>query len=121
VKELKTNLAWLTWIKEHYPTKESAKYKCAEATLEMQAVFPDLTRHKGHVIDVLGRRHPHWWLMSGSIIVDPTVQQFHEPVDYEEYIGEEPHGKCYVCGGLLFRSLGDGTWKHKICEDKSCG
>jgi len=94
---------------------------CAEATLEMKKVFPELQRVRGlvHTIDrwEIENKYPHWWLTDpwDSSIVDPTVLQFclciisaYVPAD--EARGELT-GKCPNCGGICY----DHEY---LCSDK---
>lgn len=102
-----------TWIDTNYKTYESALNKCAEATLVMQEAFPKLTRHKGYC-----NGRPHWWLKDGDKIVDPTWRQFELPLNYVEWVGEEPYGKCLNCGDFLFRSKTSGSCCCSDCEEE---
>lgn len=105
------------WVAENYPTAESAKLKCAEATEKMEAEF-GFKRIRGHVMIDLNMR-PHWWCVDDDgEIIDPTAHQWecrpaiYEPFDEAE---GEPHGKCINCGSLLFRSRGDSSFKCSYC------
>lgn len=90
------------WIEKNYPTRESCHLKCAEATLEMQKVFPHLTRHRGQVFVFPCVWVNHWWLKDGDEVIDPTEKQFAlPPFSYHEFI-DEPTGKCLNCGELCF-------------------
>lgn len=88
---------------------------CAAWTLQMQRVFPELRRVRGHVCPAnagaLGTSlqppegYPHWWLVTAAgAIVDPTVAQFPWPVHYTPWQeGQpEPTGKCYECGAYCY-------------------
>ena len=51
--------------------------RCAEATLAMAAVFPELTRVRGHYLCWVWGEREHWWLVEpNGEIVDPTADQF---------------------------------------------
>ena len=106
-----------TWITERYPTPESARLQCAEATSAMLRDFPDLRRIRGHVMVGIDYR-PHWWCVdSADDIVDPTAHQWSPPPVFYEPLpddAEEPHGKCHHCGSLLFRSRGADSY---FCEE----
>ena len=110
--------AYSKWIEARYPTPESAHLACVQATLDMVACFPELTRVKGHVYTSEGYYRPHWWCLDpeGNII-DPTGHQFGPggPVKYDEHEGEEPHGKCLDCGNLLYREQGDTSHLCRGC------
>lgn len=107
------------WITEHYPTKESARLQCEQATLEMQAAFPELQRVRGNVLIGLSYR-PHWWLVDydQNEFIDPTAHQWDtEAVDYDalpEY-AEEPLGKCINCGELSYKSRGGQAYFCESC------
>lgn len=102
-----------TWIKQHYPYPHLAKLQCAEATKAMVAEFPELRRVRGYVYIGVYQR-PHWWCETkDKEVIDPTINQYETiPAMYEELPedAEEPHGKCYECGALLFRSKGDDSY-----------
>ena len=108
----------LHWISEHYPTPESAKLKCAEATLAMCAAFPELIRIRGHVMVGIDFR-PHWWCETPSgDTVDPTAHQWPGGVVFYERLEseEEPHGKCLNCGEEIFRSRNDSSFTCASCS-----
>lgn len=111
--------AYQAWIKEHYPTPASAKLQCETATTLMINVFPELCRVRGYAFVGCYTR-PHWWCVTkDGEIIDPTVIQYEsKPAFYEEIPleAEEPHGKCYECGALLFRSKGDDSYYCAECE-----
>ena len=111
------NERYEAWIAEHYPTPASAKLKCAEATAEMAAEFPELRQVRGHAMVELQDR-PHWWLVApDGEIVDPTARQWEAaPSMYCELPpdAEEPHGKCIECGAELYRSRGAQSY---LCEN----
>lgn len=106
------------WIEKHYPTQESAYLSCKEATAAMVAEFPELRRVRGHALIGLSFR-AHWWCVTpDDTIVDPTAHQWElPPLQYDGIPddSEEPHGKCYECGALLFRSKGDDSYYCAEC------
>lgn len=83
---------------------------CAEFTVDLVALFPELRRVPGYVR--LANPDPgekfewtHWWCVApdGSI-VDPTRAQF-GPGDLTYHtidLGSPPTGRCLHCGGLSF-------------------
>lgn len=81
--------------------------KCAEATLAMLEVFPELTRVRGHYYDFALGERPHWWLTDPEgNIVDPTAAQFpsggrgvYVPWDESQ---PEPTGRCPNCSELCY-------------------
>lgn len=85
--------AYQEWIDKHYPTPESAKLQCAEATAAMIAEFPELKRVAGYVRlnEDNAFIHGHWWCIDDYFnIVDPTAHQwwqgwgYHKPrLEYE--------------------------------------
>lgn len=107
------------WIREKYPTPQSAKLQCDEATRAMIEEFPELLRVRGHVMVGVDRRG-HWWCVdSGGQVVDPTAHQWASPIvfyDAFEEGDEEPHGKCLHCGDLLFRSHGADAYLCGTCN-----
>ncbi len=106
-----------SWIAERYPTAESAKLQCAEATAAMVEAFPQLRRVRGQAMVGIDFR-PHWWCVTpDGEIIDPTAHQWPAlPVFYEALPedAEEPRGKCIYCGELLFQSRGADSY---LCEN----
>ncbi len=106
-----------SWIAERYPTAESAKLQCAEATSLMVEAFPQLRRVRGHAMVGINFR-PHWWCVTpDGEVVDPTAHQWDVPPLFYDALcddTEEPCGKCIYCGDLLFRSKGAGSY---LCEN----
>jgi hypothetical protein len=102
------------WIQIWYPTQETAIAQCAKATEAMVQVFPELRRVRGHV-SVGGFEREHWWCLSpDNEIVDPTAHQWPAlPLEYVEYDGPEPIGKCVECGEYIYE--GNST-VHEQCE-----
>jgi hypothetical protein len=95
------------WIATHYPPTADVTGKCAEATAEMAAAFPELRRVRGHYVCHLAGRRQHWWLVDeAGAVVDPTRQQFASGSlgDYEPHdeTSPEPVGKCMGCGRLVY-------------------
>jgi hypothetical protein len=95
------------WIDKYYPTQQIAYGKCAEATLEMCATFPELTRRRGHYLCIVWGEREHWWCEApDGTIVDPTRRQFpsqsghaYRPWDESQ---PEPTGMCPNCGDLCY-------------------
>lgn len=85
------------WIDQNYPTQDSARNRCAGATLAMIQEFPELTRVRGWY-----GWSEHWWCKTATgEIVDPTAKQFLPGGTYREFrdgIDPEPLGKCMNCG-----------------------
>lgn len=106
------------WISDRYPTADSAKLQCSEATLELVNKFPFLKRVRGHVM-VQGQLRPHWWCIDPSEnVADPTSHQWESPVVFYDPLdedAEEPHGKCIYCGDLLYRSRGAESYRCENC------
>lgn len=91
----------------------SLRGMCVEATSEMVAAFPELTRVRGFVRP----GGQHWWCVDpNGNIVDPTVLQFprppreYEPFD-ESKADQLPTGKCPNCGDHLF-------YKAQVCDEE---
>lgn len=110
---------YLEWINYYYPTKESARLQCEQATIAMQEEFPELNRVRGNVLVGLSYR-PHWWLVDRdqTEVVDPTAHQWETKV--LEYNGlpedaEEPLGKCINCGELSYKSRGGQSYFCESC------
>lgn len=101
------------WIAENVP--EDCKNLCEEVTEVMVGVFPELTRVRGHYIDLLVGRRPHWWCVTlEGEIVDPTASQFAPCGDYEplDESKGEPTGICPNCGdGVCYDGAG-------VCSDR---
>ena len=108
-----------SWIAERYPTPESARLQCAEATLAIVGAFPALRRVRGHVMIGVDFR-PHWWCVTPeNDIIDPTAHQWPTPPVFYDAIpddAEEPHGKCLYCGDLLYRSRGADSHLCESCK-----
>jgi hypothetical protein len=89
-------------VKEHYG-------KCAETTLEMQSIFPELKRIRGHYYCPFWGERTHWWLLDEEEVVDPTKDQFPSKGlgVYVPWIegSPEPTGKCPNCGELVYNGL----------------
>ncbi len=92
-----------TWIKCHYPDRESAAYMCAGAVVKMVESFPELKAVRGWY-----GGSAHWWCVApdGSV-VDPTEAQFlqwseEKYVAFRDGIDPEPIGKCMSCGEYVW-------------------
>lgn len=104
------------WIKLN--VEDDPKGQCMEVTEEMEAVFPELTRVRGHYYCTAWGERQHWWLVTASgEVVDPTAAQFpskgtrvYEPLAED---APEPTGLCPNCGGFIY---GGG----QVCSD-ACG
>ena len=114
------NLGYNLWIENNYPTSESARLQCAEATLKMVEEFPELTRVRGlaSVLEPFGlppSQTPHWWCVTSvGSIVDPTGHQYPTHIiSYEEADESRgaPTGKCPNCGSLCY----EGKY---LCSEK---
>jgi hypothetical protein len=97
------------WIKEHYPTPDSARNMCTTASREMTEAFPELIRVRGWFGWV-----EHWWCKTASgEIVDPTRHQWPDIAGrstYREFvdgIDPEPVGKCMNCGEYCWPFLNE--------------
>lgn len=102
---------YFLWIKDNYPTPQSAKLKCFEASLKMKDIFPELTVVRGMILveepfDLPPFKTTHWWCLDpNNFVVDPTAHQY--PTDIIEYtpVDEskgDPTGKCPNCGDLCY-------------------
>lgn len=96
--------------------------RCAEASAEMVAAFPELTRVRGHYFCPVWGERAHWWCVApDGTIVDPTAAQFPSKgaFDYTPLAAdvEEPVGRCCNCGELSYASAGGGeTCCSPACE-----
>jgi len=117
VPRVASHALFRSWIAERYPTPQSAKLQCAEATTAMVAAFPTLRRVRGHAMIGIDFR-PHWWCLTPEgEIIDPTAHQWAAPPVFYDAMpedAEEPCGKCISCGDLLYRSRGADSY---ICEN----
>lgn len=109
------------WIERRLALFGDLSGLCAETTADMLETFPELIRVRGHAIDSVLRRHPHWWLvdLSGHV-ADPTVSQFiHSIIFYDphEEGSDEPTGRCMNCGEYLYR--GQTFCDNDVCEDET--
>lgn len=115
---MKMKTIYADWIRNNFPSKQSAKLSCLEATAFMKHEFPELTRVRGHVLVGIHFR-PHWWLITeDGEIVDPTSHQWDEPISLYDPLpndAEEPVGRCLECGDLSFRSLGGDSYYCHEC------
>jgi hypothetical protein len=62
----------------------------------MKMAFPELELVCGFYHDPLYGKRPHWWLLDGDEVVDPTYSQFTPYGEYERI--EQPTTKCLNCG-----------------------
>ena len=93
------------WIDGHVTTVQAARGQCRVVSQQMADVFPELRVVRGHYVDCLIGRRPHWWLVAkDGEIVDPTAIQFAPCGDYEEWDESrpEPTGKCHHCGEPVY-------------------
>lgn len=112
---------YFDWI-NRWNSENNPYGKCASATLEMQKVFPELKRIRGHYHCVIWGTRMHWWLVDenneliDNEIIDPTCEQFPTKGNgvYEPWIegSPEPTGKCPNCGELCY--------DNKYCCSDSC-
>lgn len=106
------------WIKQNYPTLESAIGRCAEAVIKMQESFPELTRVRGIAHTFLHGEQTHWWLLdSAGNVVDPTIKQFGSVMYYEALDDNDPRckykrQKCMNCGEVFYSE------RHTLCSDQ---
>ena len=101
------------WIENNV---SDAYRACVETTLQMQEVFPELKRVRGHYIEFGIGEHPHWWLVDpDGEIIDPTRSQFQFYGIYKEWDESqpEPTGKCPNCGKFCYNN--------DYCCSESCG
>jgi len=92
--------------------------RCKEVTLQMQEVFPELKRVRGHYYCWIWGRREHWWLRDpDGKPVDPTAAQFPSKGEgiYEEWVegDPEPTGKCLNCGEYVYD---DGNFCNDSCR-----
>lgn len=106
------------WIEENVKDPYGA---CKETTEEMQKVFPELDRIRGHYNCILRRgKRMHWWLITKEgEIIDPTVAQFPSRA-YGEYIpwkegSPEPIGRCRNCGKYTYINI---DWCSEKCKNE---
>lgn len=97
-------MSYDAWIKDNVTETYS---KCAELTLEMLTVFPELTRVRGHYYCIVWGERAHWWLIDPKgVIVDPTKAQFPSKGTgvYVPWVegDPEPTGRCPNCGEHTF-------------------
>jgi hypothetical protein len=96
------NLKYEEWI-NNWNINNDPYGKCSEVTLEMQKIFPELIRVRGHYWDAIWGEREHWWLIDPSgETIDPTSKQF-PTKGHGEYIqwnegDPEPTGICPNCG-----------------------
>ena len=116
-----SNEQYNKWIVENYPTPESARLQCEEATKRMVEAFPnDLQRVRGLacVEEPYGlppTKTPHWWCVNVyGIVIDPTAHQYPTRI-LEYHVADEsrggPTGKCPNCGELCY----EGRY---LCSEK---
>lgn len=115
-----TYAEWIAAFVER--SKGFTRGKCATATREMVAAFPEL-RRAGGFAHVIWGRDQHWWCVApdGSI-VDPTASQFglagvfqYEELDFNDPAtrARVPTGHCMDCGGDVY---GGATFCGPECE-----
>ncbi len=92
------------WITD-YVKNNIIRGFCGAAVQEMKAQFPELEIVRGFCLNIPHGKSEHWWLKTPSGgVVDPTVSQFVNIVEYIEYEeGMEVRiGKCMNCGGDIY-------------------
>lgn len=90
--------AFTDWIEQHYPTREAALGKCAEATSDMVEAFPSLKRIRGGYWCPIWGWRDHWWLVTPEgDIIDPAAE-------YVPAIGE--------AFALIDKHFGDAISQH---------
>tara|TARA_R100001086_G_scaffold65940_1_gene30627 strand:- start:158 stop:421 length:264 start_codon:yes stop_codon:yes gene_type:complete len=84
-------------MKENVPAFPSCL--CTPISLKMRAAFPELVIMSGDITTESGQVFEHTWLQTedGSLIVDPTVEQFGEEV--AEYAATLHDGTDPDCKG----------------------
>lgn len=123
---LSRNPRYLTYI--YLSCAGPMQGRCFNVTLEMQKVFPELVRVPGTVRTYSGYSSDHWWLetVEGEI-VDPTASQFThstsyfesgEIVEYHNWKGPLPVGKCANCGELVYEGESRSKCMHDECEEE---
>jgi hypothetical protein len=96
-----------SYIKERWVSNLGGK--CAEATIDMVAKFPELKRVRGHYYCPFWGERQHWWCIApDGTIVDPTVSQF-PSLGSGKYVEwsegeEEPVGRCVNCSKEVLMS-----------------
>jgi hypothetical protein len=95
--------------------------KCKEATEEMCAAFPELTKVAGHVHCEWGKRGHFWATTADGTIVDPTRAQFPGAIAYEAWSpGQTVRvGRCMNCGADIWRESNDlkSVRREEICGE----
>jgi hypothetical protein len=113
---------YAAWIKEHYPTSESALAKCASATTAMVAAFPELRRVAGLLChgDYVEDLEHFWCVTPAGEIVDPTRHQYNQMMlmGYYEIKPTDPifgksQKKCMDCGHYFYEPGVDG-----LCSER---
>ncbi|MDP2270895.1 MAG: hypothetical protein Q8K32_09205 [Archangium sp.] len=113
---------YVEWIAAYVAREKNfVRGKCAEATKEMVAAFPELTPAAGFVECHWGTDQHHWCVTATGEIVDPTASQFpfvfsYEAVDINDPATREriPNGPCANCSGDCY---GDN---YTVCSE-ACG
>lgn len=116
-------MTYAEWI-ESYVARQKNRFvrgKCAEATTEMVAAFPELRRAAGFAHVTWGRDQ-HWWCVApDGTIVDPTKEQFEFGVvlQYEELDLDDPETRSRVPTGVC-PNCGDECYNGDSLCSKKC-
>lgn len=98
------------WITEFVQlNRGSVRGKCAGASAAMVATFQELRLACG-LVHTFDGAEQHWWTVTPEgEIVDPTVAQFGEVLEYEELDPDAPEtrrrvpsGRCLDCGEYTY-------------------
>ena len=113
------------WIAQYVDRYATVLGKCAAATTEMCAAFPELKRVAGHVYPLGWGRRAHWWCVTpDGAIVDPTAAQFPggDAFEYEPWEPGSPVrvGRCMNCGEDIMaypEKLEEALGGASFCDD----
>lgn len=114
---------YAAWIADYAQARPSLTGKCAAATKEMAAAFPELTRVAGWAHLEGGGSPEHWWCVTADgTVVDPTAGQWSTPVErYEAFKpgGTVRVGRCMNCGWDIYDKVTtlDGP-RRFVCSDE---
>jgi len=98
---------YATWIATNVPNPLGC---CRKVTKAMAAVFPELTRVRGHYYCLYWGERAHWWLYDpDGDVIDPTAMQFPSKGEghYEQWDESqpEPTGICPQCGEYAYDGM----------------
>jgi len=90
--------------------------KCKEMSEALVAIDPTLTLMRGHYIDPVWGKQPHWWAKKpDGTIVDPTADQFPSK-GCSVYVEFDGTLQCSECGKDMKEEEADIDGNYAFCS-----